>query len=991
MSTARSKMTKEGRLQDPVEKATTPAVEVAGPKIRSDSTDFSTASGRPIDPNKLSKNKTFASLISGDGVAPSPAFPISTELETQKEKNGIDLDLARSVEKEGVGPSARPPSLTTAPTAQQEGSESTIISEDAATPASVSSKKNLKEVSKKLSYAQNNPYSDTKKQKVPSDPKHPDMINHNNKTVGWTENLRALNTDLSRLVKEEKEMNDILRIGKMGDTEENRNKVHSIREKQDKIKEQRKITKNYLELLRKWLENKEMGKDNSDLNSTVPDSKRYVSIFFSDQTSLLQKAKQQKRLLIPNGTDKSGTKPGASSEEAIVIADSTNTPSQSKNSTFLTSPDTNKAINEMAENVDSVVQQRGLIISTREQNKNNTENNELTTHNSKFFVAQQHTKKYDVNMEFSIDSSKVDGFLNKPFGTIDYENGTNPPLKPCFDDRIFRALNPITTNVCKSTALALLEVDNNTFNLTETVDSYEQPDFSPQSCRLKFSLDRPEIFNNKGLALLEQHRKAARDNIQKYHDAQKEVLKLDKIECLRLSQEESRNRTIKGIWNIADSFARETAVLGLKATVMDLNEPYSERKKRKNDSKEEGKSDTASIASFAFLILFLAPNSCMALSKYMCLGKEAMLNKAASFLIKIRPLTADTTETKTTLRLGHLIFKKPHTAILERAMKIAEDMVNPIIHITLEQRNVFLRQLSISRSIMAVLKCGVKSEMITASMQVADIIKNSGHTNNTVCHEHNLWRRSTTQSFKELLVNARRDLNNQVTKLSQEIADLQVKHKEKEAETGINTDKRIAKNKNKNTTNCNQNSPITSINVPSNNENNTTITHQEPAVPPPHSPISSLTEKESISGSTSNSKNSKQQRTNATSTTSKTKQHRQHNEDAAAAAQAAKEASKLERELETLQEQMNAKKRAAEEARKQSNSRHKNLAQKRKREETNQQREDDDASVARQRREQRHSNNKHTYGRGFNGGRTGRGRGRDGGRGGRGRGRFLKN
>ena len=208
-------MTKEGSLQDLVEKVTAPAV--SDQKIRSNSTEFSTASGRPIDPNKLKKSKTFASLISGDGVAPSPAFPISTELETQKEKNGIDLDLARSVEKEGVGPSARPPSLTTAPTAQQEGSESTIISEDAATPASVSSKKNLKEVSKKLSYAQNNPYSDTKKQKVPSDPKHPDMINHNNKTVGWTENLRALNTDLSRLVKEEKEMNDILRIGKMGD------------------------------------------------------------------------------------------------------------------------------------------------------------------------------------------------------------------------------------------------------------------------------------------------------------------------------------------------------------------------------------------------------------------------------------------------------------------------------------------------------------------------------------------------------------------------------------------------------------------------------------------------------------------------------------------------------------------------------------------------------------------------------------------------------
>ena len=112
-------MTKEGSLQDLVEKVTAPAV--SDQKIRSNNTEFSTASGRPIDPNKLKKSKTFASLISGDGVALSPAFPISTELETQKEKNGIDLHLARSEEKEeGVGP--RPDTASTAaPTAQQEG------------------------------------------------------------------------------------------------------------------------------------------------------------------------------------------------------------------------------------------------------------------------------------------------------------------------------------------------------------------------------------------------------------------------------------------------------------------------------------------------------------------------------------------------------------------------------------------------------------------------------------------------------------------------------------------------------------------------------------------------------------------------------------------------------------------------------------------------------------------------------------------------------
>ena len=218
-----------------------------------------------------------------------------------------------------------------------------------------------------------------------------------------------------------------------------------------------------------------------------------------------------------------------------------------------------------------------------------------------------------------------------------------------------------------------------------------------------------------------------------------------------------------------------TAVLGLKATIMDLNEPYSERKKRKNNSNEEDKSDTASIASFTFLTLFLAPDSCMVLSKYMCLNREVMLNKAASFLIKTKTLTIDTTDTEPTLQLGHLLYKKPTMAVLKRAMEIAEELVNPIIHIPLEQCNVFLCQLIISRFAMAVLKCGVQSEMVTAAMQVADIIKNSSHANNVVCHQHNVWQQSTTQSFRELLINAKHDLNNQITKLLQEIADLKEK------------------------------------------------------------------------------------------------------------------------------------------------------------------------------------------------------------------------
>ena len=47
------------------------------------------------------------------------------------------------------------------------------------------------------------------------------IINYNKKKVGWIDNLKDLNNDLSRLTNEEKEMNVILRAGKEGDTEEN--------------------------------------------------------------------------------------------------------------------------------------------------------------------------------------------------------------------------------------------------------------------------------------------------------------------------------------------------------------------------------------------------------------------------------------------------------------------------------------------------------------------------------------------------------------------------------------------------------------------------------------------------------------------------------------------------------------------------------------------------------------------------------------------------
>ena len=43
------------------------------------------------------------------------------------------------------------------------------------------------------------------------------MINFNNKTVTWKVNLREMNMNLSNLMKEEKQMNIILRTGKEGD------------------------------------------------------------------------------------------------------------------------------------------------------------------------------------------------------------------------------------------------------------------------------------------------------------------------------------------------------------------------------------------------------------------------------------------------------------------------------------------------------------------------------------------------------------------------------------------------------------------------------------------------------------------------------------------------------------------------------------------------------------------------------------------------------
>ena len=226
-------------------------------------------------------------------------------------------------------------------------------------------------------------------------------------------------------------------------------------------------------------------------------------------------------------------------------------------------------------------------------------------------------------------------------------------------------------------------------------------------------------------------------------------------------------------------------------------------------------------------------------------------------------------------------------------MDIVTKLVNPIIHITLEQRNQILRQLTVSCSMMAVLKCGVKSKMITAAMQVADIIKNSSNKNSIVCHKHNVWQRKTSQSFKELLNNAKTTLNNKVTQLLKEVAKL--KENNSKRITSIGTNKQpIVKNPYKAT------SPLNLIDVTDNKTNDTSITHptltelQNQA----QSPVSSLTHIESSSSSTT--KNNENKNNKLRNTT----QQRQQNEDAIVATASAKGATQLEDELLDLQEQV---------------------------------------------------------------------------------------
>ena len=76
-----------------------------------------------------------------------------------------------------------------------------------------------------------------------------------------------------------------------------------------------------------------------------------------------------------------------------------------------------------------------------------------------------------------------------------------------FPGSIFGALSfIIITKICKSRARALLEVNNSTFNPTQTMDSYnQQQDHSPISCQLICLLDRASMFSNKDLTVLEKH------------------------------------------------------------------------------------------------------------------------------------------------------------------------------------------------------------------------------------------------------------------------------------------------------------------------------------------------------------------------------------------------------------------------------------------------------------------------------------------------------
>ena len=177
-------------------------------------------------------------------------------------------------------------------------------------------------------------------------------------------------------------------------------------------------------------------------------------------------------------------------------------------------------------------------------------------------------------------------------------------------------LSLYTKNLCKSTTYTLFDTDVETFNLQLMISCFCKPQYKIRSCSVwelipersfEFKEDKDDITCN---CLNKRQYK----NAQTYNEEQKKILLEDKIYLLSQSQEESRQITIDRFWKIVHLTASTHLQKGYLEAFILLNNPLENRTASPIDNPTP---DSLTVASFAFLLLFLDPNLCLALEKYL--------------------------------------------------------------------------------------------------------------------------------------------------------------------------------------------------------------------------------------------------------------------------------------------------------------------------------------------------------------------------------------
>jgi len=325
-------------------------------------------------------------------------------------------------------------------------------------------------------------------------------------------------------------------------------------------------------------------------------------------------------------------------------------------------------------------------------------------------------------LTFASDESEMNAILNKTMAPIDYKNEVVlTTYHPKINEEILKSLNSVIRNTIMLAANELFSADLTTHHTLQVIRLFENPLFFPSNIRLKPSLQRKDLFaadghDKKYQALVKRFEKLNDD----YMKPAKAIMHEDKILVHEQAQQKSRDVLFKNIFRIAQAATTSKIPEKVSAALMSLNHPITSDIDGSNNSEEE----QSLIAGFAYLIV-ICNNMCI-LKQYTGISNAIkMFDQATAFLLHPKPVDKGFIDYEKHVRIGNRNFVAPSTAIWNQAREIASEMLDITTHITLEQRAKYIQEYTRSLSLIAVRKCAIRQEYITASSSIASLIKHS--------------------------------------------------------------------------------------------------------------------------------------------------------------------------------------------------------------------------------------------------------------------------